>query len=66
MTVDLPSDPVVFKPTGTSENPGTCVIKPKSNANFNRCGQVTVSNFGIIEIIKGNWNGSNCIQYGDG
>ncbi len=64
--VELPSLPVIFNPTGTSQNPGTCVIKPTNSANYKRCGQVSVSNFGIIEIIKGNWDGSNCIQYGDG
>ncbi len=61
-----PPDPILFKPTGTAENPGTCVIKPTASANYKRCGQVSVSTFGIIDIIKGNWDGSNCIQYGDG
>jgi len=66
LLLDLPSQPVIFKPTGTSQNPGTCVIKPNTSANYKRCGQVSVSNFGIIEIIKGNWDGSDCNQYGDG
>jgi len=66
LLLDLPSQPVIFKPTGVSTNPGTCVIKPTSSARYKRCGQVSVSNFGIIEIIKGNWDGSDCNQLGDG
>lgn len=66
LLIDLPSQPVIFKPTGASVNPGTCIIKPTTSANYKRCGQVTVSNFGIIEIVKGNWDGSDCNQYGDG
>ena len=61
-----PPDPILFKPTGTAENPGTSVIKPTASANHIRCGQVSVSTFGIIEIIKGNWDGSDCNQVGDG
>jgi len=61
-----PPDPILFNPTGTAENPGSCVIKPTVSANYNRCGQVSVSNFGIIDIIKGNWDGSDCNQVGDG
>ena len=63
---DEPPDPILFNPTGTAENPGTCVIKPNTSANYKRCGQVSVSNFGIIDIIKGNWNGTECEQVTDG
>jgi len=79
LIVELPNEedptvPVIFKPTGSvrfepadpSEIPYTCVVKPDNSANYKRCGQVSVSNFGIIDIIKGNWDGSDCIQYGDG
>ncbi|NIP38600.1 MAG: hypothetical protein GWO07_06910 [Candidatus Dadabacteria bacterium] len=38
------------------------VGKPTDFANYKRCGQVSVTNFGIIEIVKGNRDGSNCNQ----
>ena len=57
---------MIFKPTGSSENPDTCVVKPNISANFKSCSQVSVSNFGNNDIVKGNWDGSNCNQYGDG
>ena len=79
LIVELPNEedpivPVIFNPIGsvqfepadTSEIPYTCVVKPDNLANYNRCGQVSVSNFGIIDIIKGNWDGSDCNQVGDG
>ena len=79
LIVELPNEedptvPVIFNPTGsvqfepadTTEIPYTCVVKPDNSANYNRCGQVSVSNFGIIDIIKGNWDGSDCKQLGDG
>jgi len=79
LIVELPNEedptvPVIFKPTGSvqfepadpSEIPYTCVVKPDNSANHNRCGQVSVSNFGIIDIIKGNWNGTECEQVTDG
>ncbi len=79
LIVELPNEedptvPVIFKPTASvqfepadpSEIPYTCVVKPDNSANYKRCGQVSVSTFGIIEIIKGNWDGSNCNQIGDG
>lgn len=35
-------------------------VNPTSNAKIKRCGGITVTPFGRIGIIEGNWDGANC------
>lgn len=53
-----------FNPSGTSTSDSFTVI-PKSTDRFKRCGDVTVHSLGRIRVVKGNWDGSDCIQIKD-
>ncbi|HSG31896.1 MAG TPA: hypothetical protein VLB82_10160, partial [Thermodesulfobacteriota bacterium] len=67
----VPSNPFVIKPDGSltldpsSATESSCVISPKDGTKFKRCGQVSVTRLGHVNIIKGNWDGSDCKQIKD-
>ncbi|HWP93874.1 MAG TPA: prepilin-type N-terminal cleavage/methylation domain-containing protein [Thermodesulfobacteriota bacterium] len=51
-----------FNPNGTlGGSSGTVTIRPEDGARINRCGRITVSPFGRIRVIQGNWNKGNSV-----
>jgi len=67
----VPSNPIVIKPDGSltitpsSFTETSCLIRPKDGSEYNRCGQVSITRLGHLNIIKGNWDGSDCNQIKD-
>ena len=67
----VPPNPLVIKPNGSvtitpsSLTESSCVIRPKDGSKYKRCGQVSITRLGHLNIIKGNWDGSNCKQLKD-
>lgn len=67
----VPPNPIVIKPDGSltitpsSFTETSCLVRPKNGSEFNRCGQVSITRLGHINIIKGNWDGSECKQIKD-
>lgn len=41
-------------------------VEPTTDAKITRCGGITVTPFGRIGIIEGNWDGTNCNPIGHG
>jgi len=71
----VPTSPLVIRPDGSlmtfpppddDLTESSCVIRPKDGAGYNRCGQVSITRLGHLNIIKGNWNGTECEQVTDG
>jgi len=63
----VPTIPMIIKPSGSldptmmgSLTESSCIIKPKNNTDYKRCGQVSMTRLGHLDIIKGNWDGTNC------
>jgi len=68
------TDPLrfIFNPNGTLvDSTGAILaqqidigVNPTSNAKIKRCGGITVTPFGRIGIIEGNWDGAKCKPIG--
>ena len=53
-----------FNPNGRGTANSVTVI-PADTTQFKRCGDVVVHSLGRIRVIKGNWDGTDCIQVQD-
>lgn len=53
-----------FNPNGTGTADSVTVI-PADTTQFKRCGDVVVHSLGRIRVVKGNWDGTDCIQVQD-
>ena len=62
----VPTSPMVVNPDGSvtftppSINESSFIVKPKNTADFQKCGQVNITRLGHVDIIKGNWDGTDC------